>query len=211
MPERTYRHVDTTRTHTIGSVEQFLRGTGGDSSRMSSSYSPTSTNSPSSPYFERLKQHDPEDDHGLYQKKSVLTKVKEKARKLRNSLSKRRLDENFTPSWGVSLDDDHDEEEEVDAEYLGAPMYESELAPEGYKENARQHPRANPVISEKHVLHNTVKLGVEHDREKPRVMNATTTPNMSQVYGGGKTIIHMILPHFAVGQEENCGRILQAN
>lgn len=31
-------------------------------------------------------------------------------------------------------------------------MYESELAPESYKETARQHPRANPVISEKHVL-----------------------------------------------------------
>lgn len=31
-------------------------------------------------------------------------------------------------------------------------MYESELAPESYKETARQHPRAIPVVSDKHVL-----------------------------------------------------------
>lgn len=87
---------------------------------MSPTYSPTSS-SPSSPYFERVKHHDPEDDHGLYQKKSVLAKVKEKARRLRTSLSgkRRQEDGNLTPSWGVSLEDV--EEEEEDAEYLGAP------------------------------------------------------------------------------------------
>ncbi|TKY48391.1 hypothetical protein E2542_SST25809 [Spatholobus suberectus] len=206
MPERTYRHIDTSRSPTIASVEQFLRGTGGDSARMSPTYSSTSSNSPSSPYFERLKHHDPEEDHGLYQKKSVLTKVKEKARKFRNSLSKRRQeDENVTPSWGVSLED---EEEEEDAEYLGAPMYESELAPEGYKENARQHPRANPVISEKHVLKNTVKLGVRQDQEKPRgpvnVKSTTTTtqpatitptpPNMTS-----ETIAQKLTPAYTRG------------
>lgn len=95
---------------------------GGESSRMSPIYSPTSTNSASSPYFERMMHHDPEEDQGLYQRKSVLTKVKEKARKLvlRNSLSlsrKRQDDDNLTPSWGVRLED----EEEEDAEYLGAP------------------------------------------------------------------------------------------
>ncbi|MCI44252.1 hypothetical protein A2U01_0065491, partial [Trifolium medium] len=45
----------------------------------------------------------------------------ERAKKLvsRNSLSRRRQDEdNFTPSWGVSLEDEGEEE---DAEYLGAP------------------------------------------------------------------------------------------
>lgn len=85
---------------------------------MSPTYSPTSP-SPSSPYFDRMKHHDPEEDLGLYQRKSVITKVKEKARKLRYSLSKRRQEEmNLTPSWGVSLEE---EEEEEDAEYLGAP------------------------------------------------------------------------------------------
>ncbi|RDX89238.1 hypothetical protein CR513_29056, partial [Mucuna pruriens] len=183
LPERTYKHVDTSRSPTrLAGVEQFLRGPGGDSTRtMSPTYSPTSSNSPSSPYFERFKHHDPEEDHGLYMKKSVLTKVKEKAKKFRNSLSKRRQeDDNFTPSWGVRLED---EEEEEDPEYLGAPMYESELAPEGYKENARQHPRANPVISQNHVLQNTITLGVlQQDREKPcgLVKSSTTSrPNIT--------------------------------
>lgn len=40
-------------------------------------------------------------------------------------------------------------------------MYESELAPEAYKEKARQHPRTSPVISEKHVLPSSVKSGIE--------------------------------------------------
>lgn len=124
--------------------------------------------------------------------------MKEKAKKLKYSLSgKKKLqendihDDNTTPSWGVTLDDD--DEEDVDPEYLGAPsnifltlldyyfykqpdywytflvaiiyflqiicylciasclVYESELAPEPLKEAARQHPRADPVLSEKHV------------------------------------------------------------
>ncbi|AES67652.2 hypothetical protein MTR_2g097710 [Medicago truncatula] len=162
-PERTLKHVDTKpRSPTIATMEQFLRG--GDSSRMSPTYSPTSP-SPSSPFFERMKNHDPEEDQSLYQRKSVLAKVKERARKLvlRNSLSRKRQDDdNITPSWGVSLEDEEGEEEE-DAEYLGAPIYESELAPDEYKENARQHPRANPVISEKRVL-KIVKPG-EQDQE----------------------------------------------
>ena len=62
-------------------------------------------------------------------------------------------------------------------------VYESELAPEEYKEYARQHPRANPVISEKHVLHNAVKLGAEQDQQKSRgavsARFTTTTPNMT--------------------------------
>ncbi|XP_019436594.1 PREDICTED: uncharacterized serine-rich protein C215.13-like [Lupinus angustifolius] len=173
-PERTYRHVDTSRP----TVDQFLRG--GESAKMSPTYSPNYSKSPSSPYFERLKHHDPEEDQGLYQKKSsVLVKMREGVKRLRNSFRIRKQEEdgNLTPSWGVSLED---YEEEEDAEYLGAPMYESELAPEGYKENARQHPRANPVISEKHVLHSSIKSRVEQDQEKqPSLVNSTTTTQPS--------------------------------
>lgn len=82
----------------------------------------SSATSGSSPSF--AKNHDPEEDHVHHQKKSVLSKVKEKARKLKHSLSgKKRHNEdgNTTPSWGVSLEDYEDEEEEEDAEYLGAP------------------------------------------------------------------------------------------
>lgn len=57
-------------------------------------------------------------------------------------------------------------------------VYESELAPEAYKENARQHPRANPVISEKHVLHNNIRLGMQQDREKSR---ASINPNLKSM------------------------------
>ncbi|XP_010106533.2 uncharacterized protein LOC21407997 [Morus notabilis] len=128
------------KTPTSPTIEQLLRE--GDGSWWST---PSSSSSP------HARNHDQEEDHGHHQRKSMLTKVKEKAKKLRHSLSTKKKhsneDENTTPAWGVSLEDDEDEEE--DAEYLGAPMYESELAPESYKEIARQHPRANPVISEK--------------------------------------------------------------
>ncbi|KAF7805430.1 putative serine/threonine-protein kinase dyrk2 isoform X1 [Senna tora] len=171
---------------TIATVEQLLRA-GGESSKVS----PTSS---SSAYFERSKQRDTEEDHvhGQHQKKSVLTKVKEKAKKLRHSLSKKKHDDgNVTPTMG------EDEQDDEDTEYLGAPsnvalpflcskqlfspikensnascfpmvsVYESELAPEGYREKARQHPRAIPVISEKHVLPSSIKSGVERDQETP--------------------------------------------
>ncbi|KAF5744579.1 pentatricopeptide repeat-containing protein [Tripterygium wilfordii] len=109
--------------------------------------------------------HDAEDDHGHHHKKSVLAKVKERAKKWRHSLSKKKHgdEDNTTPSWGVSLDDEEDDEEddEGDPEYLGAPMYESELASDVYKETARQHPRADPVIPEKHVLSNSVNPGTD--------------------------------------------------
>ncbi|KAF5954234.1 hypothetical protein HYC85_007090 [Camellia sinensis] len=112
-------------------------------------------------------------------KKSVLMKVKEKAKKLRQSLSKKKHDgheDNSTPSWGVSLDDDEDDE---DPEYLGAPMYESELAPETYKEKARQHPRADPVVSGKHILTSTTKneveVEVEQEKQKENGLTVSTT------------------------------------
>ncbi|CAH9129182.1 unnamed protein product [Cuscuta epithymum] len=105
-------------------------------------------------------------------KKSVLTKVKEKAKKLRHSLSGRRKQdnqiqgENNTPSWGVNLEDEEEvEEEDEDPEYLGAPMYESELAPEDYKETSRQHPRADPLFSEKNILPSQQSTKQENENE----------------------------------------------
>lgn len=46
-------------------------------------------------------------------------------------------------------------------------VYESEQAPEACKEKARQHPRASPVIPERHVLSSSVNTGVEREKEKP--------------------------------------------
>ncbi|KDP42218.1 hypothetical protein JCGZ_02948 [Jatropha curcas] len=122
------------------------------------------------------KEHDMEDDH-THHRKSVLARVREKARKWRNTLSKKKhnADGNATPSWGVSLED-LDEEEDEDPEYLGAPMYESEMAPEGYRETARQHPRAVPVISEKHILSNIAAVNANDSiRNRSLAANANNS------------------------------------
>ncbi|KAM1998938.1 uncharacterized protein LOC126591136 isoform X2 [Malus sylvestris] len=148
-------------------MEQYLRG--GEVLRSTSSPSSTSSSSP-------VGHHDGEEDHGHHHKKSVLTKVKEKAKKLKHSLSNKKKHsegDNSTPTWGASPVEHEDEEQ--DAEYLGAPMYESEMAPEGYKETAKLQPRAVPVISEKHVLPSSVTPGFEHDKEKPPSPNKTVT------------------------------------
>ncbi|KAI4383863.1 hypothetical protein MLD38_009658 [Melastoma candidum] len=138
----------TPRTPTTPTFEQLLRASC-DGSRWSGTNSPT--------YF---REHDMEDQGHDYQRKSVLAKVKEKARRWRQNLGKKKgVDQdNGTPSWAVSLKEEEDDGDD-DAEYLGAPMYESELAPEICRENARQHPRANPVISEKHILPNSPRQG----------------------------------------------------
>ncbi|KAA8543837.1 hypothetical protein F0562_021986 [Nyssa sinensis] len=168
------RFVDppkTLRVRTSPTFEQLLQG---DASRWPSCSSPTLG-----------KHHDQEDDHGHHNKKSVLTKVKEKAIKLRHSLSKKKHghENNVTPSWGVSLDDTEYDDE--DPEYLGAPMYQSELAPEVYRETARQHPRAAPEVSEKHVLLSSVKNEAEQENEKPpssRTITETVSEMLAPAY-----------------------------
>lgn len=65
--------------------------------------------------------YDREYEHDHHAKKSVLAKVKDKAKKWRQFLTRKRHghdDANWTPPWGVSLDEDDDEE---DPEYHGAP------------------------------------------------------------------------------------------
>ncbi|KAG6412488.1 hypothetical protein SASPL_125167 [Salvia splendens] len=73
--------------------------------------------------------------------------------------------DHITPSWGATMEDDCDHEDDYDPEYLGAPMYESEAAPECLKETARQHPRAEPVISMSHrapnMNHEAAMLGTD--------------------------------------------------
>ncbi|CAL0304159.1 unnamed protein product [Lupinus luteus] len=191
-PQRSLSASKANPPQTIHSMEQLIRGEGSKSTPANSPASSISSSSPHTPHFTRLKNHDAEE--GQNQKKSVLTKVKEKAKKLRHSLSKKKHDDGNTisPSWGGFEDDGVEE----NAEYFGAPMYESEkvnggyientnqhsrgspVILEGYKENARhQHAREGPLISEKHVLssHDTAEL--EQDREKliGRNMSKKTT------------------------------------
>ncbi|XP_071934423.1 uncharacterized protein [Coffea arabica] len=191
-----------------------------------------------SPTLARNHYHD-EDLSPHNNKKSVLTKVKERARRLRQSFSgkKKHDDENHetpdgntTPPWGVSLDDSYDDEEDEDAEYLGAPsilclwpftiylffvqtfnlnikhykctiiyvcpdfgfislrtflpgfsVYESELAPEIYRETARQHPRADPVVSEKHLFPTSIKHeDGDEGKDKAAAVSKTITETVSE-------------------------------
>ncbi|KAL5730246.1 hypothetical protein ACHQM5_003091 [Ranunculus cassubicifolius] len=108
-----------------------------------------------SPTFGKNHDHEEHDHHNT--KKSVLMKVKEKAKKLRHTLSnKKKHNDNATPAWGVSLEDYYDDDDEgADAEYYGAPMYESAQAPEDVKMTAKQHPREDVVIPENHILPNS--------------------------------------------------------
>ena len=59
-------------------------------------------------------------------------------------------------------------------------MYESELAPETYRETARQHPREIPVISEKHVLSSSVNCNAEQEKEKTTSPNKTITETVTE-------------------------------
>ncbi|KAL7201652.1 hypothetical protein ACSBR1_033368 [Camellia fascicularis] len=176
--------------------------------RIDTDESPQTPRARASPTFEQLVQGDASrypsptlgKEHGHkeyyvdHNKKSVLSKVKETAQKMRRSLNKKKHDEHEDsrpPSSGVIRDDDEDEDEDEegneddeDPEYLGAPMYESELAPESYKETARQHPRAIPVVSEKHVLSGSVKHEMEQELEKkPLSPDKTITDAVFETIG----------------------------
>ncbi|KAG1371729.1 putative low-temperature-induced 65 kDa protein [Cocos nucifera] len=119
-----------------------------------------------------------EDDHDHHHvKKSVLSRVKEKARKWRQLLAKKKHghdDDNPTPPWGDEEDD------EQHPEYHGAPMYESETAPDTYKDGTSQHRSAvqSPRALEKSVV-------FQHD-------NANKEPEMKQ---GNDTLEQPVLHH----------------
>ncbi|XWS71660.1 hypothetical protein CRYUN_Cryun03dG0157400 [Craigia yunnanensis] len=154
------RYGDNPKSTTNPTVEQLVR-VGDAQTWLPRSHSSSTTSARSH------EVHDPEDVHYHSKKLTVLAKVKEKARRWRHSFIKKKHSEgdNTMPSWGVRLEDE-DYEDEAN-EYFGAPMYESELAPEGYKENARQHPRAIGVIPEKHVLASSVEPVSEQGKKEP--------------------------------------------
>ncbi|CAL5211565.1 unnamed protein product [Lathyrus oleraceus] len=167
--ERPQRHADASKSPgSIQTIEQLLRGEASKPKlSQSKSSSSSACSSPSSPFFQRLRHLDSEEDHGQNQnqKKSVITKVKEKAKKLRHSLSKKKHEDWNLTSPPSSAGHEGDGAEE-DAEKHGATLYESEMAHEGHKESTRQHSRPSPVTPQKHVLSNNEKLGLEQAREK---------------------------------------------
>ncbi|KAJ6838036.1 low-temperature-induced 65 kDa protein-like [Iris pallida] len=88
-----------------------------------------------------------EHHHEHHHKKSILGKVKHKAKKWRQTLTKKKHghEEDCSPTSTCSSAasaslDEHDEAEEADPEYHGAPMYESETAPSAYKDNSPKAP-----------------------------------------------------------------------
>lgn len=176
-----------------------------------------SVNSPSSPTFEQLLQGESSSwamspaspmwrngqfeefhYHHSHNKKSVLAKVRDKAKKWRQTLAKKKhgheMEEGTKPSWVATLGDDDAEniknkenaESEEDPEYLGAPMYETELAPQRYKETARQHPRGVTAIYDEHVL----ASGVDCDGAQAQEYN-------EQHHCPNKTITHTITAKLA--------------
>ncbi|KZV34505.1 hypothetical protein F511_14705 [Dorcoceras hygrometricum] len=199
--ERTERSVDspkTPRAQTSPTFEQLLRA---EDAQWSSHTSPLyGTN------------HDQEEHTSpTHNKKSVLTKVKERAKKLRHSLSgrKRQGDDehdgrNSPSAWGNTLDDEDDDanKQDDDPEFLGAPMYESELAPASYIENARQHPRAVPVLSEKHMLPTTGKQeAADQEIGKPfgpsKTISETVSDKFSPAYAAVSDATHTIASKIA--------------
>ncbi|KAL8055943.1 hypothetical protein ABFX02_04G088000 [Erythranthe guttata] len=191
-PKRSYESPKTPRSHTSPTFEQLLRVD-------EAFWSPTTTSPAPGMNHDQEGYLSP-----THNKKSVLTKVKEKAKKLRYSLSGRRKheneqgDDNNTPPWGVSLEDDSDEDYEIDddPEYLGAPMYESEAAPEILKETARQHPRAVPVVSESHRVPNMNKH--EHEEKKPvSPPNTTLSEKLVPAYTAMSDATHKIASRIA--------------
>ncbi|KAL1552899.1 hypothetical protein AAHA92_13641 [Salvia divinorum] len=85
--------------------------------------------------------------------------------------------DHITPSWGATTEEDYDHEEDYDPEYLGAPMYESEAAPDCLKETARQHPRAEPVVSMSHrapnMNHEAAMLGSDQPASPDTIADKT--------------------------------------
>ncbi|XP_077236886.1 uncharacterized protein LOC143878495 [Tasmannia lanceolata] len=146
--------------------------------------------SPMSPSFG--KSYDHEEDQNHHVKKSVLARVKDKAKKWRQTLIKKKHGHdggNTTPAWGVNLEEDDDEE---DPEYHGAPMYESEMAPDGYKETAMQHNTTPPIVAEKHVLEPKAVREEQTQKNGGKTLTETVTDILVPAYTMVSEATHMI-------------------
>ncbi|XP_057953119.1 uncharacterized protein LOC131147631 isoform X2 [Malania oleifera] len=174
----TQRFNENPQISTIPTIEQLLQG---------EDWSWSESNSPTSG-----KDHH-EEGHAHPNKRSVLARVREKARKWRQSRGKKKQSyEGATmPSCDVSLGAE-DEENEQDAEYFGAPMYESELAPEGYKEAARLHPRTVPVTSEKHDLDSSGTRDDAEQGKETKTITETVTEKLAPAYATVAEATHTI-------------------
>ncbi|RWR86120.1 low-temperature-induced protein isoform X1 [Cinnamomum micranthum f. kanehirae] len=135
-------------------------------------------------------------DEIYHVKKSVLAMVKEKARKWRDTLSTRKGD-NSTPAWGVSLEEEDDEEVE-NPQYHGAPMYKSELAPAEYKDTGRNLSIPSSAMTENNVH---VLMAKEEGAESKTITESVTNilaPAYAIVSGATQMIASIIQVPLAV-------------
>ncbi|XP_047339987.1 uncharacterized protein LOC124943533 [Impatiens glandulifera] len=155
--------------------------------------------------------HDDEQDFGhhnnMMNKKSVLAKMREKAKRLKNSISKRKHDQEDTgtPPWGVSL---HDEDEE---DHFASSMHKLEVAPPNHvKEIPKQHrinpnPRAITVVSEKHVLPNTIKQDInegENEDDKKEDTKLENISNTARILT--KSVSERLAPAYNIVSDATC-------
>ncbi|KAK9734731.1 hypothetical protein RND81_04G159800 [Saponaria officinalis] len=104
------------------------------------------------------KIHDPEENHLHHAKKlSVLTRVKEYARKWRQTLVRKRHgpDANHTPSWGVALED---YEVDEDPEPHGDPPHQSQHVGKSPKDNEKQNPVSDSMFPDTHFASNFTNI-----------------------------------------------------
>lgn len=72
------------------------------------------------------------------------------------------------------------------------------MAPEPYKETARQHPRAIPVVSENRVLLSSVKNEAEQEKEKPnKTITETVSDKLGPAYAAVSDATHAIASKIA--------------
>lgn len=80
-------------------------------------------------------------------------------------------------------------------------MYESELAPEVYKEHARQNPRADLVISEKHVLTGSAEAVHVTEKHAWRSDDGALNPGESK-WDKGVSVKEYIMQKLEPGEDE---------
>ncbi|XP_063949633.1 uncharacterized protein LOC108222882 isoform X2 [Daucus carota subsp. sativus] len=128
-------------------------------------------------------------------KSSVLNKFRDKAKKLKSTLSSKRIrqsnidseyDHETESKNGIDNEDDDDktirsmevnlDEDEIDEdpEYLGAPIYESVQAPQECKEYVKQHPREVTASADKHIIESCAKNAARKASE-PALKTVTET------------------------------------
>ncbi|GKC10171.1 cell wall protein IFF6-like protein [Tanacetum coccineum] len=123
---------ENTQRMTIAGASNALRSQNSSGSKVS-----TTQTSPHCQHLQGGSSSWSSDSSPKSKKKSVFTKVKEKAKKLKKSLSKRkhRGDNDLHTSCTTSVEEDDEKEQ---SEYFGSPLYEPTVAPDTDKQSLEE-------------------------------------------------------------------------